>query len=120
MGPSPRTGRGPKSVSSRRQIQRRKTSLAAAQIELPPGLNDNTVRFKHLPMTGDLPWFNDWANIVVDQDGHKIYLYGGCRPNSDAQNSDFYCCDLETMQWTNLTVGLKFINKTRAEIHSTK
>ena len=53
-------------------------------------------------MIGDLPSFNDWMSHITD--GNHLYMFGGCRPNDSDPTSDFYRWDVQTMEWTNLTV----------------
>lgn len=66
----------------------------------------STRTFDTNEMTGDLPPFNDWATWVVDHESRKVYTYGGCRPGGDIiPTSDFYCCDMQTLQWQNHTVS---------------
>jgi len=53
-------------------------------------------------MKGNLPPFNDWMGHLSE--GNHLYMFGGCRPNDTKPTSDFYLCDIRSMEWTNLTV----------------
>jgi hypothetical protein len=54
-------------------------------------------------MIGDLPSFNDWNSRVVC--GGSFYIFGGCHPDDSEPTCDFYRWDVETLQWTDLTVS---------------
>ena len=56
---------------------------------------------------GDCPPYNDWGCILEDPHNQKVYMIGGMRPDDHLcyPTSDFYCCDVQTMRWVNLTVS---------------
>lgn len=54
-------------------------------------------------MTGDLPNFNDWASPVVC--GSSLYFFGGCHPGDAHPSCDFYRWNIESLEWTELTVS---------------
>ncbi|KJA23944.1 hypothetical protein HYPSUDRAFT_66037 [Hypholoma sublateritium FD-334 SS-4] len=57
---------------------------------------------------GDCPPYNDWGSILEDVHNQKIYMFGGTRPDDNLcyPTADFYCCDVQTMKWINLTNSL--------------
>ncbi|KAJ7450828.1 hypothetical protein FB451DRAFT_988361, partial [Mycena latifolia] len=61
-------------------------------------------------LKGDKPSFNDWQNFVVDHQRERVYTYGGVRPHDESYTPtcDFYCLDVKTMEWKNLTDSLRF------------
>lgn len=95
-------GRPRKSSSMRRNVQ-----AAISNVDLENDkIVDETVRaiIAKSIMTGDLPPFSDWSNVVADHANHRIFLYGGCHPKDDFFSSNFHCCDIRTMRWTDCTV----------------
>ncbi|KAF7366915.1 hypothetical protein MSAN_00950200 [Mycena sanguinolenta] len=71
---------------------------------------DESVNLVQIELKGDTPVFNDWNSTAVDHQQEKIYIYGGVRPGDEDNlpTNDFYCLDLKTSQWCNLTTSLKF------------
>lgn len=61
-----------------------------------------------VPMTGDLPFFNDNSAIAVDDANGKIYMYGGQRQGCLDWTSDFHVCGVADMSWQTWTLSLGF------------
>ncbi|KAK0484503.1 hypothetical protein IW261DRAFT_1331192 [Armillaria novae-zelandiae] len=54
---------------------------------------------QRIPMTGSLPYFNDYSCVAVEDNGGKIYMFGDKRPGTDDLCCDFYVCDAQTVNW---------------------
>ncbi|KAJ6552219.1 hypothetical protein DFH09DRAFT_1038828 [Mycena vulgaris] len=99
-----RFGTGPTAASSAPAL-----SAPGVQANAPIG-NLEALAHTKSRLKGDKPTFNDWENRVVDHRRERLYIYGGVRPNDeyDTPTSDFYCLELQTMEWKNLTDSLRF------------
>ena len=60
-------------------------------------------------MGGKCPPFNSNSNWVHDPSNRRIYVYGGLSPgdHSKTPTSEFYVCDVMTMEWKNNTVRIQ-------------
>ena len=77
-----------------------------AQLPLPTALDQSppgTVKRN----IGDCPPFNDHSAWIEDGFNNKAYMFGGTRPRDQhcIPTSDFYRCDMKSMNWENITVS---------------
>jgi hypothetical protein len=58
-------------------------------------------------LSGDVAPYNDKAYLVSDPFEGKVYMVAGERHNEEEAipTTDFYCLDIASKKWKNLTVG---------------
>ncbi|KAJ7658523.1 hypothetical protein B0H17DRAFT_856065, partial [Mycena rosella] len=61
-------------------------------------------------LKGDKPPLNNYQSLAIDHQRERLYFYGGARTydDGDTPTCDFFCLDLRTMKWQNLTNSLRF------------
>ncbi|CAA7263304.1 unnamed protein product [Cyclocybe aegerita] len=63
------------------------------------------------PLHGDLQKFTELCQTTEDPRRRKLYVYGGMHPKDFKRNipsNDFYVCDMDKMEFTNLTDSLTY------------
>ncbi|KAL0951869.1 hypothetical protein HGRIS_008529 [Hohenbuehelia grisea] len=83
-----------------------------ASIEEPAELVHGTfgdTHYRTFAFGGQHPTHNDWISFQVDPENGRVFTYGGTPPSdrSYTPSPSFYVCDINTMEWNNLTDSLR-------------
>ncbi|KAK0460699.1 uncharacterized protein EV420DRAFT_1533721 [Desarmillaria tabescens] len=89
-----------------KKLGRPKNSVAVKDTIPNSSKNILATGLQRIPMKGSLPYFNDHGCVAVDDQGGKIYMFGGKRPGTDDLCCDFNVCDVRTMNWQDWTNSL--------------